>query len=113
MFCGTLDPTSNRADWDLTISFVDSDTDEPIDLAGASITVELRDRLSGVSGLVLSTASGGISITDTGTFNIHAAAADMRMLRADTYEVGGIYELNLATKQFAIGLLPVIDGVVT
>jgi len=113
MFTGTLDPASTRADWNLVVSFVDDETQEPLDLAGASILVEVRDRLSGASVLSASTVNGKVSIVDTGTFHLSIDAHDMRALRADMYEVGGIYSLNGATRQFVIGLLPVIDGIVS
>src|SRR5689334_13981783 len=113
MFIGTLDPASTRADWEYTVAFVDSDTDEPLDLAGAALLLELRDRASGAVVVSASLANGRVSAIDTGVFRIAVAAADMRALRADTYEVGGVFALNGATRQFMIGLLPVLDGVVT
>ena len=113
MFLGTLDPASTRADWEQVISLLDHETDEPLDLAGASILVELRDRPSGAIVLSASTANGRISIIDTGTFRVQLPASDLRALRADTYEIGGIYTLNATTRQFIIGLLPILDGVVT
>jgi hypothetical protein len=113
MFLGTLDPASNRADWDLAVAFVDSDTEEALDLTGATIIVELRDRLSGVSAVRLSTGDGGVTIIDIGTFTVHAGVDAMRNLRADLYEVGGTCLLNGLTRQFLIGLLPVLDGVMT
>lgn len=112
MFLGTLDPASNRADWELAVSFVDSDTDEALDISGATITVELRERMSGRTALTASTDNGLVTITDTGTFSLVVPVASMRTLRADTYEVGGVYVLNGSTRQFAIGLLPVLDGIV-
>jgi hypothetical protein len=113
MFVGTLDPASTRADWESIISLIDSDTDEPLDIAGASLLLELRERASGAIVLTASTANGRISIVDTGTFRISLPVSEMRALRADTYEVGGICTLNGTTRQFIIGLLPILDGVVT
>ncbi len=113
MFVGTLDPASNRADWDLTVSLLDADTDEPLALGGAAVVVEARDRLSGAVVLSAGTANGGVTLVDTGVFRVSVPAAAMRALRADTYEIGGTIALNGVTRQFAIGLLPVLDGVVT
>jgi hypothetical protein len=113
MFLGTLDPASTRADWEYIVSLIDHETDEPLDLAGASILAELRDRRSGATVLSASTSNGRISAIDIGTFRILLSASDMRTLRADTYEIGGIYTLNGTTRQFIIGLLPILDGVVT
>ena len=113
MFLGTLDPASTRADWELVVAFTDADTGEPLDLTGAAVLVEARDRLSG--GVVLSASSGNgkVSVPDAGTIRIAVAAADMRALRADVYDIGGVLVLNGVTRQFVIGLLPVLDGVVT
>jgi hypothetical protein len=113
MLLATLDPTSTRQDWDFIFQFVDDHTDEPLDLTGASVLVELRDRLGGQTVVSVSTTGGGISIIDTGTIEILVPAATMRALRADMYEIGGTYTLNGATRQFVIGLLPVLDGIVT
>jgi hypothetical protein len=113
MFLGTLEPASTRADWDLTIALLDSDTDEPLDLAGASILVEVRDRLGGGTVISASTGNGGVTGVDTGSFRVAIPAATMRQLRGDTYEIGGTYTLNGVTRQFLIGLLPVLDGIVT
>jgi len=113
MFLGTLDPASNRADWELTVQFTDSETGEALDISGASIVVEVRDRRSGAILITASTANASVSIVDTGMFQISVPVEQMRLVRADTHEVGGTYTLNAATKQFAIGLLPVLDGIVT
>jgi hypothetical protein len=113
MFLGTFDPASTRADWTCVVSLVDNDTDEPLDIGGASIVVEVRDRLSGSTVLSLNTANAGVSMIDTGTFQIDVPATSMRTLRSDTYEIGGTYTINGATRQFVIGLLPILDGIVS
>jgi hypothetical protein len=113
MFIGTLDPASTRADWELLVAFVDDDTDEPLELSGASIIVELRDRLGGQIVISATTSNGLVSLVDTGAFQIAVPAATMKSLRDDMYEVGGTYTLNGSTRQFVIGLLPVLDGIVT
>jgi hypothetical protein len=113
MLLATLDPTSTRQDWDFIFQFIDADTDEPIGLSGAGVSVEIRDRLGGQVVVSASTTGGGISIIDTGTIQISVPATTMRALRPDMYELGGTYTLNGATRQFVIGLLPVLDGIVT
>jgi hypothetical protein len=113
MLLATLDPTSTRQDWDFIFQFVDDDNDQPLNLTGASFLVEIRDRLGGQIVVSVSTTGGGISIIDTGTIQLSVAAATMHALRPDMYEIGGTYTLNGATRQFVIGLLPVLDGIVT
>lgn len=113
MFLGTLDPATTRADWELIVAFADADTGELLDLAGAAVLVELRDRASGGVTLSGSSANGKVLFPDTGTIRIAVPAAEMRSLAADVYDIGGVLTLNGVTLQFVIGLLPVLDGVVT
>lgn len=113
MFLGTFDPASTRADWTCIVSFIDDDTGEALDISNAAILVEVRDPQSGATVISTSTANSGVSIVGTGTFQIAVPASVMRTLRPDTYEIGATYTLNDAVRQFVIGLLPVMDGVVT
>jgi hypothetical protein len=113
MYVGSLQPASNQADYELTVEAVDDDTGEDIDLAGASIVFELRDRDSGQTRLSATTGNGKVSILDTGVFRASFARPDMQGLRANLYDVGCILTVNGATRQFIIGTLPVLDGVVS
>lgn len=114
MYQGTLPPASNRAGLELIYEVVDDDTDEPIDLSAAAITFEVRDQKGGTSLLVASISNGKVTIIDTGTFQVSFAAGEMKLLCADTYDVGCTIQNGSAEpQQFIIGTLPVLAGVVT
>jgi len=112
MFTGSLDPVSNRADWRVTREVVDDDTDARVDLTGAEIRFEVRDRRSCSTLLRASTTDGRITIDDTGTFTVAFSASDMRNLAAGIYDVGCIIIMNGVTDQFILGTVTVLDGVV-
>ena len=113
MFQGTLTPVSNQEDWKLIVEVDDEDSGEPLDLTDASVVFEARDPRS--RGIVLSATSsnGKISIVDTGVFQVMFVRPEMQALTAQIYEVGCILTINGETRQYIIGTVPVLDGVVT
>ena len=111
MYIGSLDPVSNRADWRVTREVVDDDTSELVDLTGAEIRFEVRDRRNFSSVLRASTTDGRIAIDDTGTFTVSFSAADMRGLAPGIYDAGCIIIMNGITDQFILGTVTVLDGV--
>jgi hypothetical protein len=113
MFQGTLSPVATQEDWKLIVEIDDEDTGEPLDLTGATIVFEARDPKS--RGIILSatTGNGKISILDTGVFQVLFARFEMQGLAAQNYEVGCVLTINGETKQYIIGTVPILDGVVT
>jgi|GEM_PF-3300275 len=113
MYQGTLSPTAMQEDWKLIVEIDDEDTGEALDLTGATIVFEVRDPKS--RGIVLSATSsnGKISIIDTGVFQVLFARSEMQGVAAQNYDVGCILTINGETKQYIIGTVPVLDGVVT
>ena len=113
MFIGALDPVSNRADWTVTRQIIDDDTDEPVDVSGAAIVFEVRDRRGCATLLSATTGNGKITIDDVGTFTVAFPASDMRQLCAGIYDVGCTITRNGLTDQFILGTVTVLDGVVS
>jgi len=113
MYQGTLSPTTTQEDWKLIVEIDDEDTGEALDLTGATIVFEVRDPKS--RGIVLSATSnnGKILILDTSIFQVLFVRSEMLGLVAQNYEVGCVLTVNGETKQYIIGSVPVLDGVVT
>ena len=112
MYQGALSPVSNREDWTLVVEADDADTGEPLALAGAAIVLEVRDPRTRAIVLSATSANGKISVVDTGVFQVAFARAELQSLSAQNYDLGCILTLNGETKQFIIGTVPVLDGVV-
>ena len=123
MYQGTLPPVSNQADWNFVRAVVDADTDAPLDLTGAAVVLEVRaqpaarSRASpvgfGAAVLCATNANGKVTFPAAGVFQAAFGRAEMRALAAGDYDVGCIITLNGTILQLIIGVLPVLDGVVT
>jgi hypothetical protein len=112
-FIGALDPISNRTGWLRDFEIDDADAGGPVDIAGASIVIEVRDPHTGTIALSATTGNGKIALLDTGVFRVSVAPGETCLLRAGTYEVGATITLNGESQSLIIGTLPVLDGVVT
>ena len=114
MHIGALPPASNRATWRQDFFVFDDETEAGIDLAGASIVLELRKPGCSSPALSASTGNGRIALdAEAGHFAVTFAAAEMRALDARAYEAGITVTQNGETTQFFIGTLPVLDGIVS
>jgi hypothetical protein len=114
MYIGALPAASNRGAYRLDFELYDDETDEGIDLADASILLELRR--PGTSSIVLSASSGNGRIVlagQAGGFELSLPASDLRGLDPVTYEAGITITQGDTTTQYFIGTLPVLDGVVS
>lgn len=113
MFTGALNPASNKATWSVLYQFVDSETDEAIDLSNADeITVQVRDQKSCSPVLSGSLSGGQVALVETGVFQWTFSASQMNALCAKTYDVGCTIEQDGQTVQILIGTLPVLDGII-
>jgi hypothetical protein len=112
-FAGRLDPISNRTGWLLDVALEDADAGGPVDIAGASVVVEVRDPQTGAVALTATTGNGRIAIVDTGVFRLDVPPGETQRLCAATYQVGAIITLNGESRQLIIGTLPVLDGIVS
>lgn len=111
-FSGILDPVATSAGWSQLLEILDQETGERVELAGAGILVEVRDRSCGAVALSAGTDNGKVSVVDTGTVQISVPADETKRLRPGTYDVGAVLTLNDETRQLIIGSLPVVDGIV-
>lgn len=114
MFVGSLDPVSNRATWTVQYELTDADTDEAVDISSVDeIKVYVRDPATKSLVLSATKTGGAVTIVDDGTFQWTFSASSMGALAPKTYEVGCTLTDNSDTVQLLIGLLPVLDGIVT
>lgn len=121
MYRGTLDEVSNKATLMMDIEVIDDDTGELADLTGATIVVEFRAKRSvddydstiATAILSASTGNGKITIPSTGVFRLLFTLAEMTSLCAQTVDAGVTITRDGFTDPLFIGLIPIIDGVVT
>jgi hypothetical protein len=114
MYIGTLPAASNRGVYAQDFQLFDHETEDGIDLTGATILLEVRK--PGCASTSLSATNGnGIEITDfdEGQFELAFTASQMRNLDPMTYECGITITQNSETVQYFIGSLPVLDGIVS
>jgi hypothetical protein len=116
MYIGNLPPASNRGTYTQDFQIFDDETDEGIDLTGATITLEIRK--PGSKSPQITATNGGdarIVVTDgdEGQFELTIPVATMRSLDQMQYECGITIEQNDETTQYFIGTLPVLDGIVS
>lgn len=114
MYIGALPPASNRGSYTLQFQLFDDETDEGVDLSGASVVFEIRKPGRTSADLSATTGNGRIAVlAEAGMFELTLAANDMRALHPMTYEAGMTIEQNGATTQYFIGTFPVLDGIVS
>jgi len=107
----TLGRVSNRADWSDVIELTDAETGEGIDLAAATILIEVTDDcdrrvLSG------STTDGKVGVIAMGQCEFTFPRQEMIRLCPGTYHLGCTVTIGDETDQIFIGTVPVVDGVV-
>lgn len=117
MYTGSIAATSNRVAWTAIGELVDPDTNDFVDLTGATIEVAIRARPSNSQSpptLVATIANGKLAVIGTGQFQWTFPRSDMATLFAGDYDVGvRIVLADLSDHQLFAGLLPVVDGVVS
>ena len=111
MYLGPLPAVSNKATYRQSFQVNDGITDALVDLAGAAIVFEIRDRDTRTTRLS-ATSGNGVALVGTGVFEVTFAADAMRALADREYEVGCTIATGGETAQFIIGTLPVLDGIV-
>lgn len=112
MYIGELKSVSNREDWKVPITVVDDDTDEAVDITGATITVAIRRQGCSSADMTL-TVGSGVTITDAddGIFEFAFTVTQMRTLDPDTYDIGITVTIDGETTQLFSGTVPILDGV--
>lgn len=115
MLTGPMRAQSNRSDWRFSFELVDTDTDDTVDLTGATIKIAVRATDSALPILAGTSSDGHITVATptNGIFAVAFSALEMSVLNAGTYDVGITALLNTGiTYQLAAMTLPVVDGVV-
>ena len=116
MYTGTLAAASNKADWKFTISLVDPDTGDVVNLTGATVKLSVRDQNSRSTILSGSTIDGKITLSNPtgGECLVWFTPTDMGVFTcAGSFDVGVTVLLSTGlTYQLIAGQLPVIDGVI-
>jgi hypothetical protein len=86
---------TNREVWEVSITVLNSTTDEAMDITGASISLGVRDKKSG-SEVLSATVGDGITISgsETGVFEWSFPDEDTHGLCPGTYDVGIVVTLN-------------------
>jgi len=112
-----FEPVSNRADWIDQVQLYDSNTNQPVDLTGASVVLAVVDPRSHLQMLLAQTADGSIVIPGSpavGIFEFTFSAQQMRKFDAQRqYEVGCTVILPSGTViQPFTGSVAVFDGLV-
>ena len=110
MYIGSLPGVTNRSTYREQFEVTDADTGELIDLTDATVAFEIRWQSSSEAALT-ATLAAGVSVISTGIFEVTFTQAQMRELRAGTYDVGCVVTRDDAEQLFA-GTLPVVDGVI-
>jgi hypothetical protein len=108
----TFPPQSNRASW-LFVGVISDLDDNPIDLSACSLVFAIRDKNGGQK-LLASTDNGKLTIVDLGTFRWFFTVEDMRSLCAEQHDTGLTLtnDDGTQTRQFSVGPLVIVDGVV-
>lgn len=113
MYHGTIPPASNRAGFSRMFEIEDDETGDPVDLSDCEIVFAIRDPKSR-SVMLTGSVGNGVTVTDTGVFQVVFTATQMRALCAQTYEIGcTVSNDDSEPQQLIIGTLPVLDGIVT
>jgi hypothetical protein len=113
MYIGTFPAASNRQSWSYNLEVVDADTDEDINLTGATITFEFRDPRNLLTILSATTTNGKVTLATTGVFSVAFSLSDMQTLYPLTYDVGCTILVNGETMQYIIGTISILDGIVS
>jgi hypothetical protein len=102
-----LSPISNREDYSESFQAMDENGDAiDLEAAGATIVCEMREPECGTPTALT------VEIEDD-TFTISLTEAQTRSLSLVEYDIGCTIEMDDFKVQFFVGILPVVDGVVS
>lgn len=114
MFDARFDPVSNREDWYQAFEIIDGTNEEIItDLTGVSVLVEFRRKGECVNRLRASTDDGTVVELGGGVLQWYFPRTSLASLEPDTYDIGVTIERDDITSQYIIGVLPIVDGIVS
>jgi hypothetical protein len=110
MYGGSLGQISNKATWVNGFEIIDAETDEPMDLTGATITMKVRRLPCCSTVLSGSTTSGELSIPALGCVDFRFEASQMSGLRSGTYDASILVERAGDTDQLFLGTVAVQES---
>lgn len=114
MYESRFEPVSNREDWAQPFEIIDDDTNTIItDFAGVSVTIEVREQGSCYPRLSASIDNGKVTDQGNGILEWLFPRSEMTALCAQTYEIGVTLERDDFTTQYLIGIVPIVDGIVS
>lgn len=114
MYEAVFEPISNRADWVQLVELIDGETDEIVtDLSGISVVLEVRDRECRTPRLIASTENGKVTDLGGGILQWFFPRSEMTALCSGSYEIGVTLARDGITSQYIIGVLPILDGIVS
>lgn len=100
---------SNKADFVVDISATDADTGDDIDFTGAAVSIKIGSE--NCAPIISAAIGSGITQPSGTILELTVTAAQMAVLRAGSYRIGGVYRLNGATIQLLVGDFVVYDGI--
>lgn len=114
MYDARFQPVSNRADWIQPFEIIDDSTGEVItDLSGVSVIIEVREQGSCYARLSGTTDNGKVTDLGGGVMQWFFPRSEMIGVCPNTYEVGLTFERDDVTTQILIGIVPIVDGIVS
>ena len=111
MLQGSFGTLSNKETYVQDVQAFDDD-DTLLDLTGATIVFEVRDKQSKVVVLSATTDNGKVVIATT-TFTVTFSTTDTGTLCPKEYDLGCTIEISGVTTQLFAGTIFVVDGIVT
>lgn len=110
MYGGSLGQISNRATWLNGFEIIDAQTDDLMDLTGATITMKVARLPCRSTVLTGSTTTGELVIPALGLVDFRFEAAQMAALCAGTYDASVLIERNGDTDQLFLGTVAVLEA---
>ena len=113
MLQASFEPVSNREDW-IQQCEVRNGTGALVDLTGSVIVLTVREHSTQQQKLLGQTSDGSVVIQGPGLFQFTFPLNQMHGLTASkAYDIGCTIKLSGGpTKQYFVGTVPIIDGIV-
>lgn len=110
MYGGSLGQISNRATWQNGFEIIDAETDDLMDLTGASITMKVAREPGQSVVLTGSTGGGELTIPALGQVDFRFEASQMTNLCPGTYSASVLIERSGDTDQLFLGTVAVLES---
>lgn len=112
IYRGNLGEISNKADWiSPAFQFVDTDTDEAIDISSASeIYFEIKDPATRQVLVTATLANGKLTAIDSSRFQVSLSPSDLSNLCEGQYLANLSYTLNDIKSDPVIATITILEG---